>query len=276
MENFDLKKYISEGRLFEKEKPKDSKYGNKSRYKYKPQYIEGVKKILKYLTPQGRNYFLNQLKVQKSQYLCQGVEGECNIGNTDIAKEEIKQMLSNIGDIMTTDPIDIDIDWKSVTSKGDVENNRKALKTWLDIASKVYNELNDTTFLTALFKDLRIQKSNLFKFVAPILYRSKIYSNNSKYYTGKGTGKGYVEEHVIPSSYVSKLLFKMVIDNTVQEDFDILMSKYFQVLLNVEDDNKLDSAGFKSTMPSGWDFKTDDPWDRYIAGGVDLDTIEKI
>ena len=275
MENFDLKKYISEGRLFENEKPKDSDYGIKSRYKYKPQYIEGVKKILKYLTPQGRNYFLNQLKKQKAQYLCQGVEGECNIGNTDIAKEEIKQMLSNIGDIMTTDPIDIGIDWKSVTSKGDVENNRKALKTWLDIASKVYNELNDTTFLKALFQDLKAQQMNLFKFVAPILYKSKTYSDKGKYYTGKGPGIGYTKEHVIPSSYVSNLLFKMVIDNTVQEDFDILMSKYFQVKLNVEDDNKLDKE-FRSTMPSGWDFKTDDPWDRYIAGGVDLDTIEKI
>tara|TARA_R110000737_G_scaffold309073_1_gene317295 strand:- start:1348 stop:2175 length:828 start_codon:yes stop_codon:yes gene_type:complete len=275
MENFDLKKYISEGRLFENEKPKDSDYGIKSRYKYKPQYIEGVKKILKYLTPQGRNYFLNQLKKQKAQYLCQGVEGECNIGNTDIAKEEIKQMLSNIGDIMTTDPIDIGIDWKSVTSKGDVENNRKALKTWLDIASKVYNELNDTTFLKALFQDLKAQQMNLFKFVAPILYKSKTYSDKGKYYTGKGSGPGYTKEHIIPSSYVSDLLFKMVIDNTVQEDFDILMSKYFQVKLNVEDDNKLDKE-FRSTMPSGWDFKTDDPWDRYIAGGVDLDTIEKI
>ena len=261
--------------LFE-DKPKDAKYGVKSRYNYKPQYIEGVKKILKHLTPEGRKFFLNQLKLQKSQYLCQGVEGECNIGSTNIAKEEIKQILSNIGDIMTTEPIDAEINWQNVTSKGDVENNRKALKTWLDIASKVYNELNDTTFLKALFSDLGIQKRNLFKFVAPITHKSKTYSSDSKYYKGKGLGKGYVEEHAIPASYVSKLLFKMVMDDTVQEDFDILMSKYFQVLLNIEDDNKLDNAGFKSTMPDGWDFKTDDPWDRYRAGGVDLNTIEKI
>ena len=261
--------------LFE-DKPEDSKYGFKSKYNYKPQYIEGVKKILKYLTPEGRNYFLNQLKKQKAQYLCQGVEGDCIIGNTDIATKEIKQILSNIGDIMTTDPIDVEVNWKKVTAKGDLENNRKALKTWLDIASKVYNELNDTTFLTALFSDLKAQRRNLFKFVAPITHKSKTYSDKGKYYTGKGSGVGYTEEHVIPASYVSKLLLDMVINDTVQEDFDLLMSKYFQVKLNTIDDKKLDDAGFRSTMPKGWDFKTDDPWDRYRAGGVDLNTIEKI
>lgn len=252
------------------------KYGNRKKYQYRPQYVEGVKNILSNLSPEGRKFFLKQLKKQKSQYLCQGIEGECIVGSTSFANEEIKQILSNIGEVMTTDPIDVDIDWKKVKAKGDIDSNRKALKVWLNIASKVYKEMGDKTFISELFKDLKIQKDQLFRFVAPILYQSKSPSTNSKYYSGNKKTSGYTEEHIIPSDYVMRILLEITLNDKIEEDFDILMGKYFQVRLNIDDDRKLDQIGLKSKMPSGWDYKTDDPFDRYRAANIDLSSLEKI
>jgi len=252
------------------------KYGSRKKIKYRGQYIKGVENVLSNLSPEGKEFFLKQLKKQKSQYLCQGIEGGCIVGSTSFANDEIERILDNIGKIMTTDPIDVDINWKEIKAKGDVSNNRKALKIWLNIASKVYKEMGDKTFMFELFKDLKIQKDQLMRFAAPVLYKSTNPSSNPKYYSGNKKTSGYTEEHVIPADYIMKSLFQMTVEDRIEEDYDVLMNKYFQVLLNNDDDVKLGKAGLSKSMPSGWDYKTDDPFDRYKAAGIDLNTIEKL
>ena len=57
--------------------------------------------------------------------------------------------------------------------------------------------------------------------------------------------------------------------------FDLIMKDNFQVLLNSDDDEKLNKAGLRSKMPEGWKFG-DDPFARYVKGGIDLNSLKKL
>ena len=70
-------------------------------------------------------------------------------------------------------------------------------------------------------------------------------------------------------------LKQAVFNDKVIEMFDLIMKDNFQVLLNSVDDEKLNKAGLRSKMPEGWKFG-DDPFARYIKGGIDLNSLKKV
>jgi len=120
----------------------------------------------------------------------------------------------------------------------------------------------------------------LFKSSAPLIYKSKY--PGSKINVGKRTSSskksidiGFTKEHIIPTKIIFDKLKNSIYENNLEMVFDSIMENNFQVLLNSDDDEKLNKSGLRSKMPNDWKFG-DDPFQRYISAGIDISTIVSI
>lgn len=85
----------------------------------------------------------------------------------------------------------------------------------------------------------------------------------------KAAGKELREcmvEHVVPQMEIVNMLMDM--DPMTKTKVERLLKKYFRVLLvTIEEHNRLNSSGLRSTMPENWDKK--DVWARYRRVGIE-------
>ena len=178
-------------------------------------------------------------------------------------------------------PLEDDINW-SITKgkrKNDIEV-RRALKHLMVFAASYYLETKDKEFMECFLNTLNSNQDSLVKSTAPIMYKSNTPGN--KLNVGKRTAtsknikdKGFTKEHNIPTKFIYDAIKKAVFNDKVIEMFDLIMKDNFQVLLNSDDDEKLNKAGLRSKMPEGWKFG-DDPFARYVKGGIDLNSLKKV
>ena len=86
--------------------------------------------------------------------------------------------------------------------------------------------------------------------------------------------EGFVEEHTLPASLVSKYLFIQAAEGNIGKNFKHIKRNYFQGALTKAADNMLAGIGldgkkfnYKDKTPGGWMF-TDNVWARYFNANV--------
>ena len=86
--------------------------------------------------------------------------------------------------------------------------------------------------------------------------------------------EGFVEEHTLPASLVSKYLFIQAAEGNIGKNFKYIKRNYFQGALTKAADNMLSGIGldgkkfnYKDKTPGGWMF-TDNVWARYFNANV--------
>jgi hypothetical protein len=174
-------------------------------------------------------------------------------------------------------PIDANVNWGQVGPNGNEQENRKALFVFCQLMEDIYaNQDIYERVWRKMFGELSDQQSKLVKMVSPLKWESIEEGEGGNYYTGGGAGRGKTLEHTLPTNIIRDTLIDLITtENFNQQNFDLLMSKCWQVDLNVGDD-KLLNEKYKTSMPAGWDWQTGSAWARYQATGIDPQSIVKI
>lgn len=246
-------------------------------------FVDKLKSFLKTLSPEAQDRILDDMKRLNNSILCE----EHTIYNPSKKKPisrygtPIKNWLINEISAESKMKIDDLINWKITKNKNlNYLEVRNGLKYILLSIQKFNNINNDNVFVDLLINEMNTNQDCLFKSTAPLKYKSKYPGN--KINVGKRTSLsknsknvGYTKEHLIPTRVVFECLKNSVFENNIENDFDFIMKDNFQVLLNSDDDEKLNKAGLRSKMPPNWKFG-EDPFERYKLAGIDLSTIIKI
>ena len=155
----------------------------------------------------------------------------------------------------------LDDDYKYRGSKNKEKLKELVLKI-AEAAASYYSKSGEGKFIDTLFQQLDKNQNGILRSLAKIEYKQEGDFNVRK------------KEHLIPTNLFRKELVNMVKSNNFS-NFNEYADQILQINLSKEDDDKLNKAGFKTSMPSGWKWG-DDPWARYKEAGIDLSTIKKI
>ena len=155
----------------------------------------------------------------------------------------------------------LDDDYKYSGSKNKDKLKELVLKI-SQAAALYYGKSGNDKFINTLFQQLDKNQNGVLRSLAKIEYRQE------------GDFGKRTKEHLIPSNLFRRELVNMVKSNNFS-NFDEYANQMLQIDLSKEDDIKINQAGYRDSMPSGWIWG-DDPWARYKAAGIDLNTIKKI
>ena len=249
----------------------------------KNEFIDKLKMFLKTISSEAQSRILDDMKRLNKSILC----NEHVIHNSSkknpisrygtpmrnwLLKEVSSEMKVKISD---------SIKWDITKNKNkDYLEIRKALKYVLLSTQDFYFKNGDKDFIEVLLAEMNSNQECLFKSSAPLIYKSKY--PGSKINVGKRTSSskksidiGFTKEHIIPTKIIFVKLKNSIYENNLEMVFDSIMENNFQVLLNSDDDEKLNKSGLRSKMPNDWKFG-DDPFQRYISAGIDISTIVSI
>ena len=170
--------------------------------------------------------------------------------------------------------------WYAQNKNKDYLEIRKALKYILLSIQDYYIKNGNKDFIEVLLNQINSNQECLFKSSAPLIYKSiypgiKINVGKRNSSSKKSIDIGFTKEHIIPTKIIFDGLKNAVLENQLKIVFDKMMKDNFQVLLNSDDDEKLNKSGLRSKMPDNWKFG-DDPFQRYISAGIDISTIISI
>jgi hypothetical protein len=239
------------------------------------------KLLLRYLKPisdAGRARILQDLKTVNSQRLAIG-NGTRSISK--VANPRIAEIYGALNALQTKENKTLDkefeINWEE-TKKGaanSVHETRKAAKFILLRLKEIYIEVGGQENCLLLLNEFKASNNfSIFRLLSPLRYRSlspgkalvgKQYGNNIK-------NPGFVHEHVVPVDFYFKHFNDIIKGSSSIDLFDKISEKIFSVQLNSDDDLKLKAEGLNKKMPERWTWD-DDPFDRYRAAGIDLNTI---
>lgn len=244
-------------------------------------FVIKLKSFLKTINTEAQNRILDDMKRLNTSVLCQ----EHIIHNPNKKNPisrygtPMKKWLMEEVSEKSKSEIDDSINWKFTKGKNkDYQEIRKALKFLLVTIQNFYQKNKDNDFIELLLNELNSTQESLFKSCAPLTYKSRFPGNKVNIGKRSSLSKntidvGFTKEHIIPTKIVFNSLKTSVLENRVESVFDFIMKDNFQVLLNSDDDEKLNKVGLRSNMPPNWKFG-DDPFQRYSQAGIDLSTIE--
>lgn len=127
-------------------------------------------------------------------------------------------------------------------------------------------EYNDSKFTEKLINKLSLNQLQTLRKLSP---RSKSEINRSKII---GSNNG-IWEHPVPIKYIKKELINLINNedfNEISDFLDFVINNTNQVFLTKDEDNKVNSL-YRSDMPSGWNWKTGNIYQRYIDAGIRQD-----
>ena len=244
-------------------------------------FIIKLKSFLETISSEAQNRILDDMKRINTAILCQEhVIHDPNKKNP-ISRygTPMKKWLMEEVSVQTSLKINDSINWKVTKGKfKKYQEIRKALK-YLLMAVQEFNLKNkENDFIKVLLNELNSNQESLFKSCAPLTYKSKFPGNKVNVGKRSSLSKitidvGFTKEHIIPTKIIFNSLKTSILENRVESGFDFIMKDNFQVLLNSDDDEKLNKVGLRSNMPLNWKFG-DDPFQRYSQAGIDLSTIE--
>jgi len=246
----------------------------------KETFVKTLLEVLRNVSPGAQKRILEDMTRLETSILCK------EYGVCDLTKEKpIKRygtpvrewMLKELSNTIDNPTVD-DINWAITKGvKKDYNEIRRAVKHIMEFSAAYYSKTKDRKFMDTFFNALKSNQDGLIKSTAPIKFKSLLPGkklNVGKRKEGSKNTKdaGYTKEHLIPTAVIYDAMKDSVFNNNVNDSFDIIMKDNFQVLLNSDDDDSINKAGFRDKMPNGWKFG-DDPWERYKASGIDLSTI---
>lgn len=128
---------------------------------------------------------------------------------------------------------------------------------------KLLIEYNNNDFTNELFSWLTKQQNQTLR---------KLHIVSQKQKDRKKKYPGGVMEHPVPANYSRNMLLTFIKNKQFVEACDYLdfMSTVPQIYLTRQED-ELVNAISKDDMPNGWNWKTDDPFIRYVRAGIPCD-----
>lgn len=233
-----------------------------------------------HLSIEGQNRLLSDLKRTPSQYLC------CEKNNSKIEKS-VKQIgVPTVNNLKSkikqnSNKIDNSVNWRLTSGvKKEYSELVKVFKIILSLCEKIYAETKNIDYIKILLTQLKGNKYSILRSLAMIKYKSispgkKLVGKQTTFSNNKNIG--YVEEHIIPAKFfMNYFIEKIKNKNLLENETAIVLTKYFSVFLNTDDNDLLSSNGFNNTMPKGWDPLFDSPFIRYEKSGIDITTIIEI
>ena len=127
-------------------------------------------------------------------------------------------------------------------------------------------EYNDPTFTTKLINKLSL---NQFQTLRKLSSRDKEEIKRSKEI---GSSNG-IWEHPVPIKYIKNELIEIINDKDfieLDKFLDFIINNTHQIFLTKEEDKKVNQL-YKDNMPSNWDWKTGNIYQRYINSGIRQD-----
>ena len=167
-------------------------------------------------------------------------------------------------------------DFKNKNWKQSQEDSIDGLKDIFLVFQDIMTDGEGIAMVGALLESTSAYQGHFVRRASPVRFFQKNY-----------LAEGFVEEHTLPASLVSKYLFIQAAEGKINENFKYIKNNYFQGALTKAADNML--AGFaengtkfnyKDKTPGGWMF-TDNIWGRYFntnvahqeLGGISPDQI---
>ena len=127
-------------------------------------------------------------------------------------------------------------------------------------------EYNNPTFTTKLINKLSL---NQLQTLRKLSSRDKEEIKRSKEI---GSSNG-IWEHLVPIKYIKNELIEIINNNDfieLNEFLDFIINNTRQIFLTKEEDKKVNQL-YKDNMPSNWDWKTGNIYQRYINSGIRQD-----
>lgn len=169
--------------------------------------------------------------------------------------------------------------------------NMKALRHFaMQIEKMVQDNPENARYIVGVFMGLSNSQAGIIRAAAPMRGSSTEFKNTSggAKYAGNAA-KVHVEEHTMPQNLVARYILHSALDPNVKmsEAFDNVEKNFFQIMLSIDDDNKMKGTNpntgqkfnYTAKMPGGWKM-SDSPWARYfnsnvnsINGGIDPNSI---
>ncbi len=89
---------------------------------------------------------------------------------------------------------------------------------------------------------------------------------------GQSSSGGNYREHVVPCSLIRDQSIKMYQSGKSVEEVARMIERHLAiVIISDEERNRLDNkCGWKTTMPSGWEFEVGDPFARLTMAGISI------
>lgn len=208
---------------------------------------EGTKKMeQKRLSPEVQNF-----KVEVIEFL----------KKTD-ASEEVKYKLSS--------DLSVIIDMPFYHERKLGRKNRMKTPECAKEYVRLLIQYNDISFAEKLLSWITRQQNQtlrkLYRLTKRQKYRKKKYVEE--------TGKKGVYEHPIPVNYTKKLLLKYINEGNYEGNYkeacsyiDYLYTNVPQIHLTESQDEQV-NAIYRDDMPEGWNWKKDNPFERYIRAGI--------
>lgn len=249
----------------------------------KNEFINELKNFLKTISPEAQSRILDDMKRLNQSILCHkhyifnpNKKNPISRYGTPMKNWLIKEL-----SLEMKEKISDSIKWDLTKNKNkDYLEIRKALKYILLSIQDYYIKNGNKDFIEVLLNQINSNQECLFKSSAPLIYKSiypgiKINVGKRNSSSKKSIDIGFTKEHIIPTKIIFDGLKNAVLENQLKIVFDKMMKDNFQVLLNSDDDEKLNKSGLRSKMPDNWKFG-DDPFQRYISAGIDISTIISI
>tara|TARA_R110002051_G_scaffold131151_1_gene205032 strand:+ start:39382 stop:40539 length:1158 start_codon:yes stop_codon:yes gene_type:complete len=230
-----------------------------------------------YFSESGQNRLLQDLKRTNNQYLCFQFLNEKKVKSVSkIGVPTVKKLKNNIKQQRIQ--IDQDVNWSKTSGKL-LDNSETSLgfKKILELSEIIYKETRTIEPIKILLSQLTGNKLSIIRGLAQIKYQSstpgkRLVGKQTK--TSKNNNLGFVEEHVLPTKAFIKYFTNQIENNHLKiTNIDKVLTNYFIVNLNTDDDYLLSKNGFKNSMPKDWNIVTDDPFMRYKEAGIQMETI---
>lgn len=89
---------------------------------------------------------------------------------------------------------------------------------------------------------------------------------------GQSSSGGKCREHVVPCALIRDQSIKMYQEGKLIEDIENMIEKHLAiVLISAQERYILDNkCGWKTKMPNGWSFGSDDPFARLTLAGIKI------